>query len=122
MPGDRMNAFSDWLAERAAHIRRMEQEALRRLEQGDEAAYRRLMRQKAELLAALPKDALPLLREMEPGARSAALDRLMAFARGAANALSLNSVFYMSALLYPEAHREGEPNDLEAFIASLRGA
>jgi hypothetical protein len=29
-------------------------------------------------------------------------------------------VFYMSALLYPDDYREGEPNDLETFVDSVR--
>ena len=30
-------------------------------------------------------------------------------------------IFYMVALLYPENHRQGEPNDLERFSAGLEG-
>jgi len=44
---------------------------------------------------------------------------LKRFADSADNALSLDSVFYMSALLYPEDYHEGEANDLELFAEEL---
>ena len=57
----------------------------------------------------MPKDARA---EFETGLNS--------FAMRAAQALELSSIFYMSALLYPENYREGDRNDLELFIDRLR--
>ena len=45
---------------------------------------------------------------------------LNSFAVRAAQAWELSSIFYMSALLYPEDYREGDLNDLELFIDRLR--
>jgi hypothetical protein len=41
------------------------------------------------------------------------------FSKNAQTALRLDSVFYMSALLYPGDHQKGEPDNLEKLIASL---
>jgi hypothetical protein len=108
------------LEERAGDVRRMEAQARRDLEQNNVQGYRDAMRRKAELLAGLPRASLPLPSELPEEARQAIQEGLWRFARNAGNALSLNSVFYMSALLYPEDYREGEANDLELFLEELR--
>ena len=36
--------------------------------------------------------------------------------------LDIGSVFYMSALLYPDDHKPGEPNALESWLAELERA
>lgn len=46
--------------------------------------------------------------------------RLARFTASAENALALDSVFYMSALLFPDEYRDGEPNDLELFRDEIR--
>jgi hypothetical protein len=61
-----------------------------------------------------------ILQQLAEDAARAIQEGLRRFARSAGTALSLNSVFYMSALLYPEDYCEGEPNDLEAFLEELR--
>ena len=117
-----------WLRERHDRIMTVEAEALRLLESGDTPGHNAKMREKAEMLAALGEDAKPLLAGL-PGELSfnlaLALER---FSGSARNALGLNSVFYMSALLYPEDfariravvypedHKQGEPDDLTVCI------
>jgi len=108
------------LDESAREVRRIEEQALRDLGQHNIESYRDGMRSKAELLAGLPAAFAPLLRTLPEDAAQAVRDGLRSFAHSAGNALSLNSVFYMSALLYPEDYREGEPNDLEVFAEELR--
>jgi hypothetical protein len=44
------------------------------------------------------------------------------FSMSASTALRIGSVFFMTALLYPEDHKPGDPNDLEVYIGELRGA
>jgi len=46
--------------------------------------------------------------------------RLEQFSMSAGAALRIGSVFFMTALLYPEDHKPGEPNDLETYISELR--
>ena len=115
-----LTAFFAWLEERAHDVRRIEEHALRELEQKNTQSYRDGMRRKAELLAGLPKASIPLVQGLPEDATQTIQQELWRFARNAGNALSLDSVFYMSALLYPEDHREGDPNDLEMFLQDLR--
>ncbi|MCL1985306.1 MAG: hypothetical protein FWG59_02520 [Betaproteobacteria bacterium] len=113
-------AFFTWLEERALEVRRIEGQALRELEQKNTQGYRDGMRRKAQLLAGLPKASIPLLNGLPENAAQAIQEGLWRFARNAGNALTLDSPFYMSALLYPEEYREGEANDLEVFLQELR--
>ena len=113
-------AFFSWLEARAHEVRRIEKQALHELEGQDTQGYRDGMRRKAELLAALPKASIPVVSGLSEDAAQAIQAGLWRFARNAGNALSLDSVFYMSALLYPEDYREGEANDLEVFLEELR--
>jgi hypothetical protein len=101
-------------------VRTIESAALTALhEQKDEGTYRGLMREKAEVLRDLPSAMAPFVQRMEQGVRDAIEPRLNGFARSAATALKLDSVFYMSALLYPEDYQEGGPNDLELWVDEL---
>ena len=112
--------LSAWLRERADAVRECEQKASVALhDEGNEPAYRDLMRQKARLLAAIADDAAPLVNALPGKEREAPLGSLEAFSQNARTALRLDSVFYMSALLYPDDHQEGDPNNLEKLIASL---
>jgi len=105
----------------AAAVREIERRAARALYgEGDEAAYRGLMREKALRLLELPDTVAPELDGLEPDTAAMIRHQVGAFSYGAEKALRLDSVFYMSALLYPENHRDGEDNDLEAFVAALR--
>ena len=115
-----ISEFVLWLEGRIHEVVRIEEEALLKLETGDSEGYRADMRGKAELLAALPKEAP--LASLPSEIRYKAQTRIWDFARNAATALSLDSVFYMSALLYPDDHRRGEPNNLERFLEELRAA
>ena len=113
-------AFFAWLEDRAQDVRRIEKQALDELERKHVQDYRDGMRRKAELLVGLPKASIPLVSGLPEDAVQAIQNGLWRFARNAGNALSLDSVFYMSALLYPADYREGEPNDLEVFLEELR--
>lgn len=115
-----LTEFFFWLEERARDVRRIEKQALNELEQKNVPAYRDGMRRKAELLAGLPAASVSLVGALPADAARAIQENLRRFGRNAGSALSLNSVFYMSALLYPEDYQNGEANDLEAFLEELR--
>ena len=100
------------------HIRDIEKRASATLhDQGDETGYRRLMREKCDILMGLPAAGQALLA----GATGAACDELRAelasFAARAGQAVKIGSVFYMAALLYPDDYKPGDPNDLEETVA-----
>ena len=113
--------FATWLLDRCNQVALLEKEAAAALHTDDNPEqYRRIMRQKALLLESLYIDTEPLLAPLPGEQARMAADRLRRFSASAARSLELESVFYMSALLFPENHSEGEPNDLEAFLAEVR--
>lgn len=113
-------AMATWLKDKAGGISSLEREAEKALyENGDRATHRARLVQKAQLLAAIKDDAAPLLAKLLEPLRGVMESHLAAFSRSAATALSLDSVFYMSALLYPDEHVAGEPTNLDVVIHSL---
>jgi hypothetical protein len=118
-----MNAFLDFLRERIRLVREAEETALDLMHnKGDEAGYRTAMRRRAELLAAMSADASPFLGAVPAERRPTVEHRLDMFSQSAQRSLDIGSVFYMSALLYPEDHQPGEPNTLEAWLRDLERA
>lgn len=114
-----LTGFTDWLRTRHAGIMALEKEALALLKAGDTAGYNARMRAKAESLCALAKDAAPELAALPENLREPILNGLMRFSQSAATSLKIGSVFYMSALLYPDDHKAGEPDNLALFIDRL---
>lgn len=108
------------LDDAAVQIRELEREAEVLLHQnGDPDGSAENMRRKAEILRDLP-DALDGL--LEPlGAElcetvEAKCDNL---SQRAGAALAQGSLFWMRNLLYPDDYQDGQPNELELFIAQL---
>ena len=105
----------------AVRIRSIEDEAREALLINDDPeTYRKKLEEKAELLMKLSDLAGPFCEEMSEDTRAEFGAELKSLAKRAAQALKLSSTFYMSALLYPEDYREGDPNDLELLIDRLR--
>ena len=105
-----------WLRNRHAEVMATEAQALARLDAGDTPGHNELMRRKAELLAAMAEDAKPLLEPLPGEARFNYALALEGFSASARMSLRLNSVFYMSALLYPDEHKPGQPDNLTLCI------
>jgi hypothetical protein len=115
-------ALANFLDERAGAVHALEAEAAALIHgQQDQAGYAAVMRRKAELLAAIAEDAHELLDALPQPLADAAAARLEQFSANAGNALRIGSVFYMAALLYPDEHRPGEPNNLDILAAEVRG-
>lgn len=111
-----LKALIVWLRQRHDVVMELEAAALACLNAGDTPGYTQGMHRKAESLAALAEDAKPLLAPL-PGELCFNLAlALENFAAGARTALRLNSVFYMSALLYPDDHKSGDPDNLTLCI------
>ena len=118
-----MNAFLDFLRERIRLVRQAEETALDHLHnRGDEAGYRENMRRRAELLAGMAADAAPVLDGVSAERRPMIEHRLDMFSQSARRSLDIGSVFYMSALLYPDDHQPGQPNTLEVWLRDLERA
>jgi hypothetical protein len=104
--------------EAAQAIRQLEAAAMEALGKGDTALHRENMMEKCEILQDLPDKADPYLDGADE--LTGKLQKgLAGFARKAGQALDLESIFYMSALLYPEDYQEGEVNDLERFLGEF---
>lgn len=115
-----MNPFIAFLREHVQRLASIETNAQATLhEHNDPEGYRQQMRAKAELLAALPHDAVPHLDAVPMEIRPMVEHRLDMFASSAKRSLDVDSVFYMSVLLYPEDHQQGDPNDLERWLRDL---
>lgn len=114
------NSFLSWLDGEHDRIMDCEHRALEALNNGNTDEYRKLMRQKAEMLANIADAAKPYAAGLSPALAGKVLHVLQNFAGSAATSLQLNSIFYMSALLYRDDHKPGEPDNLEVFIRSLK--
>ncbi len=113
-----LSAGLDIVRATASGIRELEAAANAALqERGDAKAHRSAMEEKCRLLVALPDKVRKAAKggDDDP-AYVDFLEELKGFAQRAGQALSLESIFYMSALLYPEDYEDGEPNDLEMFV------
>lgn len=106
----------DWLRARHDEIMASEATALERLGQGSRTDYNAGMRKKATLLASLAGEYSKFAAGLP---NKKILERLEQFSASAATALKLGSVFYMSALLYRDDHKKGEPDNFEVFIEGL---
>lgn len=116
------SVLADFLEQRARAVRSIEVEAETIIHgKGDQAGYVARMRDKAMLLADLAGAAQGLVLALPSGLADAAAERLERFSQSAANSLKVGSPFYMSALLYPDEHKPGEPNDLERYVDEVRG-
>lgn len=111
--------FITWLQERNHAINTLETQAQQHLKNDNTDAYRAAMLAKAELLAKLADDATPFLPSLPAPYRAQVQARLQRFSQSAEHALELDSIFYMSALLFPEAHQPGQPHDLALFLAEM---
>jgi hypothetical protein len=105
----------------AEKIRRIEDEAREALfTRDDPETHRQKLQEKTMLLMELPELVGAFCDGMAKDVRAEFETGLNSFAMRAEQAWELSSIFYMSALLYPEDYREGDPNDLELFIDRLR--
>jgi hypothetical protein len=121
MPHNAVGSFAAWLEERCGFLHTLEAEAERALQEcKDTDTYRALMRRKALLLQTLPAEAENMAASLPDDVAEFAMRRLEGFAGNASRALGIGSVFYMYALLYPDDHIKGEPNDLDLLAAEIR--
>lgn len=108
-----------WLRTKQGEIADLAQQARHELEQDNKDQYLALLRDRAELIADLAEQAEKFYQDVPDPVRNKAAKALHRFSRGAQFSLELDSPFYMSALLYPDQHQAGEPDNLELFIEDL---
>lgn len=113
--------LKDFLIETAQTIRDIEAKAKSCLGTEYSKEYDELMRQKAHILLNLADRAREQDSKNIKNIKEI-LKTLQQFSKSAEMSLSLNSSWYMSALLYPEDYKDGAPNNLEKLIAEIREA
>ncbi|MGL1862052.1 MAG: hypothetical protein OCC46_05955 [Pseudodesulfovibrio sp.] len=111
----------EFLEEKATTVNRLEKEGDAVIDTEGQLAFQVKLEEKAEILAALGEDAWKLTKEIEGDFGREITQKLEQFSMSASAALRIGSVFFMTALLYPENHSPGEPNDLDSFIEELKG-
>jgi len=109
-----------YLENTATKVHRLEEEGDAILTSEGQLAFQAKLEEKAELLAALGEKAWKLTEAVGGDMGKEIAMRLEQFSMSASAALRIGSVFFMTALLYPEDHKPGEPNDLDNFIKELR--
>lgn len=114
-----MAEIIEWLRRQHREIMGCEHSAMKLLEQDDMQGYLKAIREKAELLASLAERAMPELASLPEAQKREIETGLKRFSSSAQTAISLNSPFYMAALLYRDDHKNGEPDNLELFIRDL---
>lgn len=110
-----------FLEEKADRVRQLEAEGDAVLEREGQRSFQIKLEEKAELLAALGEKAWKLTEAVEGDLGKEIARKLDQFSMSASTALRIGSVFFMTALLYPEEHKPGEPNDLDVYIEELKG-
>lgn len=110
-----------FLEDKAATVRRLEEEGDKVIQSEGQLAFQVKLEEKAELLGALGEKAWILTEKVGGELGDEIAQRLEQFSTSASTALRIGSVFFMTALLYPEDHKPGEPNDLENYITELKG-
>ena len=112
--------LAEWLRDRSDAVKVCERKAEAALYvDNNETAYRSLMKEKAGLLASIAKDAASLVSSFAGQDRGRVAAALDSFSANAQTSLRIDSVFYMSALLYSDDHKKGQPNNLEKLVATL---
>lgn len=109
-----------FLEEKSAQVRQLETEGDAVLDTEGQLAFQAKLEEKAELLASLGEKSWKLTEALGGELGDEASRKLDQFSMSASTALRIGSVFFMTALLYPENHAPGEPNDLEVYIDELK--
>lgn len=121
MDNEALQRVIELLEEVNGTVKRLEAEGDAVIGSEGQDAFQAKLEKKAKLLASLPEKGAPLTAEIGGDLGRSIDDRLNQFSTSASTALRIGSVFFMTALLYPEDHKPGEPNDLEEYIEELKG-
>lgn len=115
-----LNLFIAWLEEKHSQIMGFETAALEDLKKADIEGYNFKMLEKAKNLSSLFEESQSHISEVPPMLRGQVETTLEGYSTNARTAMELDSVFYMSALLYPDEHKKGEPDNMQKFIDGLK--
>jgi len=120
MPDQALLDLIEFLEKTNANVLRLEAEGEEALQCGGQRDFQIKLEEKAKILSALGEKAWKYTGKIEGALGAEISTRLEQFSMSAGAALRIGSVFFMTALLYPEDHKPGDPNDLETYIEELR--
>jgi len=124
MRGLKMNNNSieilNFLKDACTKINFFEASAKQSLAENNSQKYQEIMLEKAKFLATMSIKVQPILLLLTENLRNIVEPELQNFSSSALNAISHNSPFYMSALLFPDDYVEGDLNNLEKFTAKIK--
>ena len=120
MPNKALLDLIEYLEATNAKVKQAEAEGERVLKSDGQQAFQAKLEAKAELLAGLADKTWEMVERIGGSLGDEVAQRLEQFSMSASTALRIGSVFFMTALLYPEDHQPGGPNDLETYIEQLR--
>ncbi|WP_319585114.1 hypothetical protein [uncultured Pseudodesulfovibrio sp.] len=120
MSNDALQELITFLENMSADVKRIEIDGENALAEGGQTAFQACLEKKAKLLAGLAENSWVLVERLPNEQADGVASKLEQFSMSASTALRIGSVFFMTALLYPEDHKPGEPNDLDVFIGELR--
>ncbi len=110
----------EFCREVAENIHTYENDAKKALTEDNTKLYIDLMRKKALLLSSLAME-IPNknMKSIPANAQVLVIKKLSSFSQSAQNAIQLDSVWYMSQLLFDEDYKDGEPNNFDLFLQEL---
>ena len=120
MPNQALLDLIEFLEKTSVNVNRLEAEGEALIDTEGQRAFQVKLEEKAEILAALGEEAWKLTEKVEGEIGTEIARTLEQISMSASAALRIGSVFFMTALLYPENHKPGEQNDLETFIGTLK--
>jgi hypothetical protein len=120
MSDDALRELITFLEHISAEVKRIEADGESAMAEGGQTAFQACLEKKAKLLGGLAENAWVLVERLPNEQADGVARKLEQFSMSASTALRLGSVFFMTALLYPEDHKPGEPNELDLYIEELR--
>ena len=120
MANQALEELISYLEDAAVTVRRLEAEGENVLQAEGQTAFQAKLEEKAQFLAGLGEKAQKLVDAVGGDLGHEIAQQLDQFSMSAGTALRIGSVFFMTALLYPEDYQLDEPNDLERFVKELK--
>ena len=109
-----------WLESEHSRIINFENDAIKALDNSDNETYLKNIKKKAEALAEIYSNSENYLVNVPANIADITRNTLSNFSGNAKMSLKINSAFFMSALLYPDEHKKGEPDNFAIFIKDLK--
>lgn len=109
----------DFLKDACQQVNSFESSAKQALIDNNNSKYIDIMLEKAKFLATISAKSAQILLLVTPSLKDIVEPELQNFSASALNAISHNSPFYMSALLFPDNYIAGDLNNLEIFTLKI---